>query len=36
MLSEHQTMKPVIMRVDNDLAAQDVLIKAGYKGYCKF
>jgi hypothetical protein len=26
----------VIMRVDNDLAAQDVLIKAGYKGYCKF
>ncbi|MGI6742132.1 MAG: ACT domain-containing protein [Eubacteriales bacterium] len=26
----------VIMRVDNDLAAQDVLVKAGYKGYCKF
>ncbi|NLB15927.1 MAG: ACT domain-containing protein [Clostridiales bacterium] len=26
----------VIMRVDNDLAAQDILVKAGYKGYCKF
>ena len=26
----------VIMRVDNDLAAQDILVKAGYKGYSKF
>ncbi len=26
----------VIMRVDNDLAAKDILVKAGYKGYCKF
>ena len=26
----------VIMRVDNDLAAQDVLTKAGFKGYTQF
>ena len=26
----------VVMRVDNDLAAQDVLSKAGFKGYTEF